>query len=447
MKLDDNDQAMLDGRDGPAVARAMDLLVRYGAALGAESLVDVHNVCGTFTATTPFMRDFAMAHAATGSGAGSAEGSTERSPEHGLDAVFAEFNLDSDTVVALPTRTRVPTAHLQLGFDPAHPVETGATPQVVEFYRRSEAMAQRLGVRMVATCAPYQVGIEPAFGDHLAWMESSAVVYANSVLGARTNTEGRESTNAAALTGRIPNWGLHLDAPRRATLGVQVRVPLETVEDWGLFGYWYGDWVQERVGVIDGVVAHTTTRPDLPRLKHFGAAASSSGGVELYHLVGITPEAHTLAQATGGRALDEVRTYDATARAATHERINATGSERRVDYVMLGCPHYSLAQLREAAALLDGRRVHADSALWIFTARQIRDAARAEGVLATIEAAGAKLLTDTCSAMSRAVPPGTRVVALDSVKQAHYLPAILGVQAWFGTTSQCIDAACTGRWA
>jgi predicted aconitase len=118
-----------------------------------------------------------------------------------------------------------------------------------------------------------------------------------------------------------------------------------------------------------------------------------------------------------------------------------------VDYVMLGCPHYTIEQIWEAAQLLEGRKVHADCALWIWTPHAIKALADRNGYTQAIEAAGGKLMTDSCSAMSRAVPPGTRVVALDSAKQAHYLPAILGVQAWFGTTVQCIDAACTGRWA
>jgi predicted aconitase len=114
---------------------------------------------------------------------------------------------------------------------------------------------------------------------------------------------------------------------------------------------------------------------------------------------------------------------------------------------MLGCPHYTIEQIWEAAQLLEGRKVHENCALWIFTPRAIKDVATRNGYTQIIEAAGGKILTDSCSAMSRAVPPGTRVVALDSAKQAHYLPAILGLQAWFGTTAQCIDAACTGRWS
>ncbi len=425
MRLSDEEKAMRDGRDGPTVAAAMDLLIRYGQALGAEDLVPTRNVCGTVTASTPFMRDFAAT-------------------QGGLDAVFSEFNLDSATVVPLPVRVRVFTSHLQLGFDPHHPADMGVNEQIVGFYQRSEAMAARMGVQMMNTCTPYQVGNLPMRGEHCAWMESSAVIYINSVLGARTNAEGRESTSAAMLTGRIPNWGYHLDAPRRATHGVVLDIPVETVEDWGLLGYWMGDWVQDRVPVVSGLAGAS---PNLPRLKHFGAAASSSGGVEMYHLVGITPEAATLETATGGQPLQEQRRYGRREREATFEKINAHGSDRAVDYVMLGCPHYTIEQIWEAAELLRGRRVHANTALWIWTPRAIKALADRNGYTRLIEEAGGRIMTDSCSAMSRAVPPGTRVVALDSAKQAHYLPAILGVQAWFGTTEQCIEAACTGRWA
>jgi predicted aconitase len=432
LKLTDLEKAMRDGDQGEAVARAMDLLIRYGEALGAEDFVETRNVCGTVTATTPFMRDFALA-----------KSTIDGEPD--LDAVFSEFNLDSPQVVPVPS-VRAFSSHLQLGFDPHHPTEMGVNEQMVRFYQKSEAMAARMGVQMMNTCTPYQVGNVPTRGEHCAWMESSAVVYVNSVLGARTNTEGRESTSCAMLTQRIPNWGYHLDGPRRATLGVQLDMAVQSVEDWGLLGYWMGDWVQDRVALVLGPGGQFNVSPNLPMLKHFGAAASSSGGVELYHLLGITPEANTVDQATGGLPFQEVRRYGPRERQATFEKINANGTDRQVDYVMLGCPHYTIEQIWEAAELLRGRQVHADAALWIFTARTTKALADRNGYTQVIEAAGGKLMTDSCSAMSRATPPGTRVVALDSAKQAHYLPAILGVQAWFGTTAQCIDAACTGRW-
>jgi predicted aconitase len=430
MRLTDEEKAMRDGRDGEAVARAMDLLLRYGQALGADSLVETRNVCGTVTATTPFMRDFALAKSLESSNLDSE-----------FDAVFSEFNLDSAQVVRVP-KVKAFSTQLQLGFDPHHPLQMGVNEQMVQFYQRSEAKATKIGVQMMNTCTPYQVGNVPTRGEHCAWMESSAVIYCNSVLGARTNTEGRESASAAMLTCRIPNWGYHLNEPRLATVGIQVDMEVKSVEDWGLLGYWMGDWVQDKVPVVSGKISAA----NLPRLKHFGAAASSSGGVEMVHIVGITPEANSLEQASGARPLLEVRRYGERERRETLERINQTARDRQVDYVMLGCPHYTIEQIWEAAQLLEGRKLHPNCGLWIFTPRAIKSLADRNGYTKIIEEAGGLIMTDSCSAMSRAVPKGTKVVALDSAKQAHYLPAILGVQAWFGTTTQCIEAACTGHW-
>ena len=422
MHLTDEEQAMADGRDGPAVQRAMGLLLRYGRALGAERLVETNNVVASISATTPFMREFARR-------------------KGGMDAVFSEFSLDSDEVVAIP-KVRTFTCHTQLGFDPGNGELMGVDEETIRFYRQGEAFTNALGVQATNTCTPYQVGNVPTRGEHCAWMESSAVIYCNSVLGARTNTEGRESVGAAMLTRRIPYWGYHLDANRRGTHLVKLGIEVESTADWGLLGYWIGDQVQERVPVVEGV----WRTPNLARLKHFGAAASSSGGVEMYHLVGITPEAPSVAQAFGGHAPLHTLHYGQAERRRTWDRINSTGADTRVDYVMLGCPHYTIEQIWEAAQLLEGRKVHADCALWIFTPLAIKSLADRNGTTRIIEDAGGHLMTDSCSAMSRATPPGTRVVALDSAKQAHYLPAILGVQAWFGSTAECIEAACTGRW-
>ncbi len=426
MRLNDDEKAMLDGRDGAAVSKAMDLLVRYGDALGAERLVDTRNVCGTVSASTPFMRDFAL-------------------QKGGMDAVFSEFNLDSDTVVEVPP-VKVYSTHLQLGFDPNEAQRMGIAEEVVQFYRKGEAFTAGRGVQLGNTCTPYQVGNVPTRGEHCAWMESSAVVYSNSVLGGRTNTEGRESTGAAMLTGKIPYWGYHLDENRRGTHLVELDIDLESTFEWGLLGYWMGELVQERVPVVAARGGRFLQAPNLQRLKHFGAAASSSGGVEMYHLVGVTPEAPTVEEAFGGNRPVQRLRFGEAERRATWDKLNSTARDREVDYVMLGCPHYSIEQIWEACQLLQGRKVHDNSSLWIFTPRAIKALADQNGYTRIIEEAGGHLMSDTCSAMSRAMPQGTKVAALDSAKHAHYLPAIMGVQAWFGTTADCIDAACTGRW-
>jgi predicted aconitase len=273
-------------------------------------------------------------------------------------------------------------------------------------------------------------------------MESSAVIYCNSVIGARTNTEGRESTSAAMLTGRIPDWGLHRDENRVGTHRIDVELPVESVMDWGMLGYFVGDVVQERIPVLTG----RYNVPEIVRLKHFGAAASSSGGVEMYHIVGVTPEAADVDTAFGPRTPRETFVYDRSAQRRVYDQLNANGHDAAVDYVMLGCPHAALEQLQEAAQLLAGRRVSGNASLWIFTSRAVRDAADRAGYTQAIADAGGVVMTDTCSAFAQAIPPGTKVAALDSAKQAHYLPAILGIQAWFGSTHDCIEAAISGRW-
>jgi len=424
MKLTDEERAMLAGAKGPAVQKAMDLLLRYGEALGAERLVDTNNVCATVGATTPFIRDYAVRHPG------------------GLDAVFSEFSLDSSEVVKIP-KVKAYSSHLQQGIDPNHAQEQGVSPELVQLYRQGEAYVGERGVNLLNTCTPYQVGNVPVKGEHCAWMESSAVIYCNSVLGARTNAEGRESAGAAMLTGKIPYWGYHLDENRRGTHLVELECEVKTTADWGLLGYYVGEMVQEQIPVLRGV----RQAPNLARLKHFGAAASSSGGVEMYHVIGVTPEAGSLEGAFGGRRPLATLSYGAGERKLAYERVNSTGRDVHVDFVMLGCPHYSIEQIWEVCQLIEGQRVHPDTQLWIFTPHSIKQVADRNGFSRIITDAGGHLMTDTCSAFGRVMPKGTRVAAVDSAKQAHYLPAIMGVQAWFGTTAECIQAAVSGRWS
>ena len=424
MVLTADEQAMLDGRQGTARQKAMDLLVRYGEALGAERLLETRNVAGVPGSANPFLQNYYK----------------DRGRD-GRDAIFSFFDLDSDELVDVPQAT-VHTCHLQGGGDPLHWETLGMPAEVFRGHAAREAFAVSKGVEILKTCTPYLAGNVPVRGEHCAWMESSAVIYCNSVIGARTNTEGRESTSAAMLTGRIPDWGLHRDENRFATHRIDVELPVQTVMEWGMLGYFVGDMVQERIPVLTG--AHSQS--EIVRLKHFGAAASSSGGVEMYHIVGVTPDATRLEDALGSKKPVETFVYGRREQQRVYDRLNSTARDTAVDYVMLGCPHAALEQLREAAALLDGKKISANTALWIFTSRAVREAADRAGYTAIIASAGGVVMTDTCSAFAQAIPPGTKVAALDSAKQAHYLPAILGIQAWFGSTLDCIQAAMTGRW-
>src|SRR5258706_1654067 len=223
------------------------------------------------------------------------------------------------------------------------------------------------------------------------------------------------------LPEKIPYWGYHLDENRLGTHHVELDIAVESTADWGLLGYYVGEVVQDRVPVITGV----TGAPDLARLKHFGAAAASSGGVEMYHMVGVTPEAPTLEAAFGRNRPEERFVYGKAQRRQAYERANITAKDAQVDFIMLGCPHYTIEQISEVCRLIEGKRVHENSELWIFTARQTKHLADQNGYTKIITDAGGHLMTDTCSALGRVLPKGTKGAAVDSVKQAHYLPAIM----------------------
>jgi predicted aconitase len=427
MKLTDDEKRMLHGRDGTAKQKAMELLVRYGEALGAERFVNTTNVAGVPGQSSVFLDKYYA---------------DKRDAEHGAyDAIFSLFDLDSDEIVDVP-HVVTHACHLQGGVDPDNWQVLGATPKAAQVSRDSEAGAVEKGIKILKTCTPYLAGNVPKLGEHCAWMESSAVVYCNSVLGGRTNTEGRESTSAAMLTGKIPDFGFHREEFRRGTHAIEVDVEVDSLMDWGMLGYFVGDVVQERIPVLAGKIGP----PDLVRYKHFGAAAASSGGVEMYHIVGVTPEAPTARAAFGGNEPVETFHYDAAARRRIYETLNSNASDPNVDYVMLGCPHAALEQIEEACRLLAGRKVSGNCRLWIFTSRAVKLQADAAGYTKIVRDAGGHVLTDTCSAIGQALPPGTKVAALDSAKQVHNLPAIMGIEAWFGSTADCLGAALTGRW-
>jgi len=422
MRLNSDELSMLDGKQGPARQKAMELLVKYGEALGAERLVDTNNICAGVAGSAPAAREFAVK-------AGN------------MDAVFSEFHLDSAESVEIPD-VKAFSCHINQAIDPANWRIQRVPPEMYELCMRHEWFFARIGVQLLNTCAPYLVGNIPIKGQHCAWMESSAVPLCNSVFGGRTNTEGCESTGAAMLTGKIPYWGYHLDENRLGTHLVDVGFDLETVMDWGLLGYYAGEVVQEKVPVLNGI----KQIPNLTRLQHFAAAIASSGGVEMFHIVGVTPEANSLDQAFGKKRPTTSLRFGSVERREAYEKLNSSAKDSNVDFVVLGCPHYGIEEIWRVCRLLEGKRIHASTNLWIFTPRAIKDIADRSGYTEIIRNSGAVLMTDNCPALGQVSPKGVRVVATDSAKQAHYLPALLGFSTWFGSQEECVRAAITGRW-
>ena len=421
MRLTDEEKAMLDGQMGKGVQKAMELNVRYAEALGAEEFVDVASAGG-------YLID-------NGDG-------VRISGDASFDEILSIKYLDSDEVVKIP-HVRVPSFQVETCMDPLYFAEQGYTQEARDRYIANCKFLADIGVELLCTCTPYFAGKIPLRGQHACWMESSAVVYINSVFGARTNCEGNQSAFAAMLTGKTPNWGFHRDENRLGTHLIKLETDVTDMEEWGLLGYYAGKAVGEKVPVIDGV----QKIPDFDMLKNFGAAAASSGGVELYHIPGITPEMATVDAAFGGRAPQEVLVYDKAARMQAYEQLNCTGKSTAVDFVMVGCPHCSIDQLWELARLLEGKHVNSGVNMWIFTAASIKNVADRNGFTKTIEDAGAKVMVDTCPALGQFVPAGTTCMATNSAKQAHYLPNFKKIGAWYGDIHDCVNAAITGKWS
>lgn len=423
MKLTDEEKAVLDGSEGEARAHAMDLIVRYGVALGAERLVETNSVAGGIVGSLPGRRDV-----------------IPKDMRMDMNAVFSLLNLDSEKTLEIPS-TKTQTYRLIEAMDPDLWREQGVSEDTKALVDNVSEFCGRIGYQMCNTCTPYQVGNSPVFGQHCAWMESSAVIYINSLIGARTNVEGAQSTAAASLVGRIPYWGFHTPEHRRASHKVVIDYDVQSMLEWGLLGYYVGEHVKENVPALTGI--KPGIEPD--KLKHFGAAAASSGGIEMYHIEGITPEAPTLEKAFSGRACEETLHFG---REQLEEAYSwfSTGKDPNVDLIVFGCPHASLEQVRYVASLLDGKKLSPNTHLWMFTPSALRLIADRMGYTKIFEDAGAFLMADSCVALSRVYPEGVKVAATDSCKQAHYLPAIHGFETWLGTTEQCVEAAITGKW-
>ena len=421
MKLKKDEIAMLEGKSGLAVQRAMEFLVQYAEALGAEEFVDVHNVCGTLSNTTPFL-------------------DTLMGDFDGIEHLMSELNYNCRDVKEVP-RVNVFSSQLQHGLDPDVWEKQYVSREKFEINAKDEELKRKMNVNLICTCTPYLAGNLPVFGEHCAWMESSAVAYINGVMGARTNCEGRESSNCSMLTGKTPYWGLHLPENRLGDYLIDVQFPVENVRDWGLLGYFGGRMVGEKIPVFDNI----KSRPIMESYKHAAAGGASSGGVEMFHVIGRTPEARTFEEAFGGKKPLERIVLDEKGMRECYDLLNTAKSDK-VDFVMLGCPHYSLRQIWETALMLEGKKIHENVEMWIFIPRVLKEVADRNGYTKMIEDSGALLMADTCPALGRMKPPNAKVIATDSVKQTHYIPGIFGAESFFGSAEECVRAAITGRW-
>lgn len=402
MRLTDEERAMLEGARGEGVRKAMEIVVALGTIYGARDLVPVSHVQVSGV-------------------------SYKNLGEAGLE-FLREW-------AAQGARACVPTTLNPAGMDLLRWQELGFP---AEFATQQQAVLDTftaMGIETTCTCTPYLVGYAPRQGDHIAWGESSAIVYANSVLGARTNREGGPGALAAAIVGRTARYGLHLDEKRVPQFLTSVRCPIREASDWGALGYIVGKRVANGVPYLRGL---NPAACDVTALKALGAAMAASGAVALYHIQDVTPEA-----ASFKSRISNLKEIVIESLGEGYAGLNSA-TVNSIDLVWIGCPHASLEEIEWIADRLVGKRVR--TALWITTAHQVRDEAEQCGLLARVEASSGRIVSDTCLVVAPVEALGFRSMATNSGKGAFYGHSHAHVATHFGSLDQCLEAALSGEW-
>jgi predicted aconitase len=398
MHLTKEEEKMLNGEEGYAVKKSMEILVALGDIYGAERLIKVGSV------------------------------QVAGVSYHNLGDAGLEFLNE----LARDGRVKVLTTLNPAGMD----LEDWKKLGIDEEFARKQNMVidafRKMGIIISCTCTPYLIGNLPRYGEHVAWSESSAVTFANSVIGAKTNREGGPSALAAAFVGKTPRYGLHLDENRAPDIRCHVAAELRKTSDWGALGCCIGKKAENKIPYITGI-----EDADLDELKSFCASVVTYGSKPLFYMKGITPgsEKYQLPKETitiERRDLEEA-----------YRSINDDFST--VDLVCIGCPHCSIKEIAEIAELLKDRRVSPSTEFWVACSRSVKQIADARSYTEIIEKAGGKFACDTCMAVAP-LKGRFRSVATTSAKGCYY-SRHNKMLTKMGDLKECIDAAVTGKWS
>jgi len=388
MQLTHEQQLMLNGDRGEAARQSMEILSALGKIYGARDMVPVISVqvAGVSYKTIgeaglEYLQDFASSGA----------------------------------------KVRVPTFLNPAGMDR----EQWQALHVPEAFAKKQlnilSAFAKMGISSTCTCTPYLVGIRPHLGEHIAWSESSAISFANSVLGARTNREGGPSALAAAVCGATPNYGLHLDENRVANFLVKVETPLEGMSDFGAMGAYIGEAAKGKTPAFVGVKGASEDK-----LKSLGASMAAWGSNAIYFMQGVTPEWNVADKA-------EQITFGSQELKAMREKMGGAG---KPDIIAIGCPHASLSEIEEVAARVRGKKIK--TKLWVCTARKTKEAADKAGFTATIEQAGGNVVADTCMVVCPLEEMGITHAACNSGKAAQYLTNMFKKKVVYGDVGDII---------
>lgn len=409
LELSSRDRALLAGEAGPAAELAMSILTRMAVVRGAEQMMGIE---GAHIDSTLYMGEATL-----------------------------EF---AERLAAMKAQVVVPTTLNVSGVDQAGWRQWAVPPAWAEKARRQMQAYGSMGAHPTWTCAPYQTEFKPKFGQQIAWGESNAIVFANSVIGARTERYPDLLDICAAITGRVPAVGLHLEENRAG----QLLFRLEGIDRqlqradafYPVLGHLIGRLAQERIPVIDGL----SVEPTEDQLKALGAAAASSGSVALFHLVGVTPEAPDLETAFKGQDPCETITVDRRRLNRAREELTTHEGEK-LDMVVLGSPHFSLQEFSQLAPLLEGGNRHPSVRFLVTSSRAMAHLAEQAGFLDPLEAFGGQVTLDTCILTTPMLPEEVRILMTNSAKYAYYAPGLLNTEVVFGSLEDCVRSARAGR--
>ena len=398
MQLTKQEQEMLDGKEGYAVRKSMEILVALGEIFGAKSLIKVGSV------------------------------QVAGVSYHNLGDAGLEFLNE----LAVDGRVRVLTTLNPAGMDLENWQQLGISPEFADKQNLVIDAFKRMGILISCTCTPYLIGNLPLYGEHLAWSESSAVTFANSVLGAKTNREGGPSALAAAFVGKTPCYGLHLDENRVPDVHVQVKAELTKLSDWGALGYAIGKKAENKISYITGIKT-----VDLDDLKSFCASVVTYGAKPLFYMKGVTPGAEAQTQPKETITIEQADLKNA------YDNINDEVSE--IELVCVGCPHCSIKEIAEISELIKGKKVADCTEFWVATSRTAKQLADKRGYTQVIEAAGGKFACDTCMAVAP-LKGRFKSLATTSAKGCFYSRQN-NMKTKMGSTEECVEAAVTGKWS
>ena len=408
MKLTEEELAWTQNEFGAAKGMATRILAEMGRVLGADRLIPI----------TSAHIDGCLYHGDSG-------------------VVFAEKLVEGGGQVVVPTSLNVGSIDER-------------KPEQILFKGNKREMASRLmqayramGCKPTWTCAPYQVGYRPQKGEDIGWAESNAVVFANSVLGAQTNRYGDFLDICAAITGRVPRYGLHIAENRFATVVLDTSGLSDQLKEnsslYPVLGAWLGLNIGTEIGVFDGLPQNVSD----DALKGLGAAAASTGAVALFHVTGRTPEAATLDEALGHKVPKQVVKLTPSLLNQARQRLSTTTHGDRLDVVSLGSPHYSITEIEHFESLRDGRQLAVP--VYINTSRFMLALLDNKGMVERMEAAGVRFITDTCIVVTPILREAGGVLLTDSGKFATYTPPNTGYEVAFASAEECVESAVKRR--